>query len=157
MGFFLIRKNRISTIFDFTMNALQNRMISIATILLAAAVALGAFGAHILGEKISEADMAIFKTANFYHFIHALGILILAAFTKKLHSLPLVWSSFSMFLGILLFSGSLYFLALSEWILGERVNVLGLVTPAGGVAFIVGWLIPAFAVRKKLSNTNKVE
>src|SRR5688572_7894033 len=137
------------------MSALQNRLILIAGILLALAVVFGAFGAHLLEGRISDGDMANYRTANFYHFIHSLGILILASFTKKLHSLPLVWSSFSMFLGILLFCGSLYTMALSEMIFGERITVLGMFTPAGGLAFIAGWLIPAISVRNKINTTKK--
>src|SRR5688572_15131426 len=102
------------------MNALQNRMILVSGILLAFAVIFGAFGAHALEGRIDAADLAIYHTANQYHFIHALGILILSAFAKKIHSLPLVWASFCFFLGIVLFCGSLYTLALSELVFGER-------------------------------------
>lgn len=137
------------------MSALQNRMILGSGILLAAAVGLGAFGSHALEGRVDEADILIYKTANQYHFIHALGILILAAFVKKIHSQPLKWGALLLFAGIVLFSGSLYTLALSKALIGERLSFLGMVTPVGGVAFIVGWLIPALSLRKKLSSNYK--
>lgn len=124
-------------------------------ILLAAAVGLGAFGAHALEGRIDEADILLYKTANQYHFIHALGILLLASFVKKLHSQPIKWGALFLFGGIVLFSGSLYALALSKALLGERLSFLGMITPLGGLAFIVGWLIPAFSVRKKLHSNYK--
>ncbi|MHB1279420.1 MAG: DUF423 domain-containing protein [Bacteroidia bacterium] len=137
------------------MSALQNRMILGSGILLATAVGLGAFGAHILESRIDKADILLYKTANQYHFIHALGILVLASFVKKVHSQPLKWGALFLFGGILLFSGSLYLLALSQAIFGERLTILGMITPVGGAAFIVGWLIPAFSVRKKLNSNYK--
>ncbi|HCS20681.1 MAG TPA: DUF423 domain-containing protein [Bacteroidetes bacterium] len=137
------------------MSALQNRMILGSGILLAAAVGLGAFGAHALKGRIDEADILIYKTANHYHFIHALGILILASFVKKVHSQPLKWGALFLFAGIVLFSGSLYALALSKAIIGERLDFLGMVPPFGGLAFIIGWLIPALSVRKKLNSNYK--
>ena len=94
------------------------------------AVTLGAFGAHGL-EKVLKANEAveIWQTAAFYHFIHAVMLFVLAQ-REPLRRGP--WWSF--FIGILIFSGSLYLLAVTN------VRWLGAITPIGGVSFMVGWL-----------------
>jgi len=94
------------------------------------AVALGAFGAHGLKDLLARNGTgAIWEKAVFYHFIHAVMLFILATRTP-VQSGP--WLSF--FIGILIFSGSLYLLALTN------VRWWGAITPIGGVSFIVGWL-----------------
>ena len=93
------------------------------------AVVLGAFGAHGLKELLAQNGMAgVWEKAVFYHFIHAVMLFVLA--DRKPFS-PVAWWGF--LLGIILFSGSLYLLALTN------VRWLGAVTPFGGVSFIVGW------------------
>jgi uncharacterized membrane protein YgdD (TMEM256/DUF423 family) len=102
---------------------------------------LGAFGAHALRERLSTEMLNVWHTAVEYHFIHALGLLIVS--TLILHfptSNLLRWSGWLMFAGIVLFSGSLYALALT----GTRV--LGAITPFGGVLFIVAWALLTAAV-----------
>ncbi len=94
------------------------------------AVALGAFGAHGLKEVLARNETAgIWETAVFYHFIHTV-MLFLAAQGKPLRTGP--W--FSFLAGIVIFSGSLYLLAVTN------VRWLGAITPLGGVSFLVGWL-----------------
>lgn len=94
------------------------------------AVALGAFGAHGLKDLLTRnGTAAIWEKAVFYHFIHAVMLFVLAQ-RSTFHAGP--WYSF--FIGILIFSGSLYLLALTN------IRVLGAITPLGGVSFIVGWL-----------------
>jgi uncharacterized membrane protein YgdD (TMEM256/DUF423 family) len=105
----------------------------IAAVAGASGVALGAFGAHGLRSRLDEAALAIWHTAVLYHLIHALALLALVLFgraTGKSVTLPAQLFA----IGIVLFSGSLYLLALtgSRW--------LGPVTPLGGVAFLAGWL-----------------
>lgn len=93
------------------------------------AVALGAFGAHGLKEILLRHDaVAIWEKAVFYHFIHAVMLFVLAQ-CQPVRTGP--WMSF--FMGIVFFSGSLYLLAAT----GARW--LGMITPLGGVSFIVGW------------------
>lgn len=106
----------------------------IGATLLAAAVGLGAFGAHGLRGKLDAYSMDIYQKAVFYHFIHALGILVTPLLSKT-GADRVCWLLFA---GILLFSGSLYALAIS----GQRI--LGAVTPLGGVAFILAWLLLAW-------------
>lgn len=107
---------------------------------LALGVAAGAFGAHGLRGRIDDTLMSVYEKAVFYHFIHAIGLLVVPLFTR----LDLLSSSGTtrvcvlLLAGIFLFSGSLYALALSG------IRVLGAVTPFGGIAFIAGWALLAF-------------
>ena|SRR5690348_8854711 len=94
------------------------------------AVALGAFGAHALKPVLSRYDTAaIWQTAVFYHFIHAVMLFILGQ-RQPVPAGP--W--FSFLAGIFIFSGSLYLLAVTNqrW--------LGAITPFGGIGFLVGWI-----------------
>jgi uncharacterized membrane protein YgdD (TMEM256/DUF423 family) len=95
---------------------------------LALAVMLGAFGAHALRERLDAYSMGIYEKAVFYHFIHALGILIVSMRMRS------DWVCGLLCAGIVLFSGSLYLLAVTG------VRTWGAVTPFGGLAFIVGWV-----------------
>ena len=106
-----------------------------AAFLLALAVALGAFGAHSLRGRLDEYSIGVYEKAVFYHFVHALGILIVAALTRSasLSSIAQARVSRLLLLGICLFCGSLYALAVSG------IRILGAVTPLGGLAFIAGW------------------
>jgi uncharacterized membrane protein YgdD (TMEM256/DUF423 family) len=107
----------------------------IAAVLGLLAVALGAFGAHGLKSLLNQnGTAAIWEKAVFYHFIHAVMLFLLAQ-RSPVRAGP--W--FSFLAGIVLFSGSLYVLALTN------IKVLGAITPFGGVSFIVGWLWLAIA------------
>jgi uncharacterized membrane protein YgdD (TMEM256/DUF423 family) len=112
------------------------RWTAIACFLLATAVILGAFGAHGLKDRLDAYSLDVYQKAAFYHFIHALGILILGVLAAQ-SSLTLVsYQKIAalMCIGILLFSGSLYLLAITG------VKWLGAITPLGGTAFIIGWI-----------------
>ena len=99
------------------------------------AVALGAFGAHGLKGRLSPEMMAVFQTAVQYHFYHALALLGVAILMAQQPALPGLATSGVLFLiGLILFSGSLYLLALTG------VRWLGAITPIGGVALLIGWL-----------------
>jgi uncharacterized membrane protein YgdD (TMEM256/DUF423 family) len=112
----------------------------IGALLMAAGVATGAFGAHGLKDRLDAYSMGIWEKAVFYHFVHALGMLIVAALMRAgaLTQSAAGAISATLLAGIVLFSGSLYALALSG------VRVLGAVTPFGGVAFIAAWLMLAW-------------
>ena len=116
----------------------------IGAVLLALAVALGAFGAHGLKDKLDAYSMSIYEKAVFYQFIHALGILIVPLFAKAgaITEASATRIALVLFGGTLFFSGSLYALALSG------VRMLGAVTPIGGVCFIVGWSMLAWSLAK---------
>jgi uncharacterized membrane protein YgdD (TMEM256/DUF423 family) len=105
------------------------------------AVGLGAFGAHGLKDKLSADMLAVYRTGVDYHFYHALGLLALGMIAVHLPESDLVkWSGALMAAGIVLFSGSLYLLALT----GTRW--LGAITPLGGAAWIVAWALLAAAL-----------
>jgi uncharacterized membrane protein YgdD (TMEM256/DUF423 family) len=103
------------------------------------AVAAGAFGAHALKQRLGPEMLAVFETGARYQMYHALGLWAVAF--SLAHSRPANIAGWCMLAGIVLFSGSLYALALSGF------RPLGMVTPVGGVAFLVGWLLLAWAWR----------
>jgi uncharacterized membrane protein YgdD (TMEM256/DUF423 family) len=106
-----------------------------------AAVVLGAFGAHAVKERLAPELLAVYQTAVQYHFYHALGLLAVGLVANHLpESSVLKWSGGLMIAGIVLFSGSLYVLALSG------VRWLGAITPVGGAAFIAAWVCLVWAV-----------
>ena len=109
------------------------------------AVALGAFGAHGLEGKISEKYLELWKTGVQYQMFHAMGLFVIAFLLSKFpQSSLLTASGWIMFAGIVLFSGSLYVLSTSG------IKVLGAITPLGGVAFIVAWILIVVAAVKWL-------
>ena len=100
------------------------------------AVALGAFGAHALRARLSPDMLAVYRTAVEYQFWHALGLVVVGILVHLSPEVPMLrWSGWTMLAGILLFSGSLYALALSE------IRVLGAVTPIGGLCFLLAWAL----------------
>jgi uncharacterized membrane protein YgdD (TMEM256/DUF423 family) len=115
-------------------------------VLLALAVILGAFGAHGLQNRLDDYSRGVYEKAVFYHFLHAMGILVVAVLTRTGTFPEQAADTVCWFLlaGIVLFSGSLYVLAVS----GNRA--LGMITPFGGVAFIIGWLWLAWHLRRIL-------
>jgi uncharacterized membrane protein YgdD (TMEM256/DUF423 family) len=117
-----------------------------AAILLAIAVGTGAFGAHGLRGRLSDDSIRIWETAVFYHFIHALGILAVSILPRTGTFSPSSAGTVCaiLFIGIVIFSGSLYLLAVTG------VRILGAITPIGGVAFIVGWVLLAWWLRRIL-------
>lgn len=121
---------------------MQRKYVTVGAILMLIAVALGAFGAHVLEPIIGEKSIGTYETGVHYHMIHGIGI-ILAAFAAGLggEERKLLWANRLFLIGIILFSGSLYLLAITGW------KWLGPITPLGGVSFIVGWLMLALAVR----------
>lgn len=120
----------------------------------ALAVALGALGAHYLKDKmqaglISANALAGFETAVKYHLFHTLAMLMVLIMPKDNNS-KLLTRAYRLFLwGIVLFSGSLYFLCTRELFHAEWLKVLGPITPIGGVLMILGWLSIAWVGIKK--------
>lgn len=115
-----------------------------AALLAALAVILGAFGSHSF-KAILEANryIDVFETANQYHFYHALGLFFVGILVEKYPSNLLSLAATFFIIGMVLFSGSLYMLALSN------IRILGLVTPIGGLFFILGWILVFVSFRKK--------
>lgn len=99
------------------------------------AVAAGAFGAHALRARLTPNLLTVFETGARYQMYHALALLVVAWAVDRWGGGMMVWSGWSFVVGTVLFSGSLYALALTG------VRGFGAVTPLGGIAFLVGWLL----------------
>ncbi len=113
----------------------------IAAMLLFLGVALGAFGSHLLRDKLSPHDMEVYKTAVLYHFIHALGLFAVGWLSTQTSDAKIPIAGILFIVGIALFSGSLYALTLT----GARW--LGAVTPLGGLCFLAAWIFVFLAAK----------
>jgi uncharacterized membrane protein YgdD (TMEM256/DUF423 family) len=102
-------------------------------------VALGAFAAHGLKDRLSTEYLAIFHTGVMYQLVHTLALLAVALLAVQIPGRLMTWAGISFVVGIVLFSGSLYLLTLTG------VTRLGIITPFGGLAFLVGWLLLGMA------------
>src|SRR3954449_10174043 len=113
---------------------------AIGSILMALAVAAGAFGAHGLRGRLDAYSLSVYEKAVFYHFVHALGILCIAilARTNAITNSGANRTAGLLLVGVLVFSGSLYALSVTG------IRILGAITPIGGLSFIVGWLWLAY-------------
>ena len=113
------------------------------------AVALGAFGAHGL-EKITTDEKILhgFQTGVQYQMYHALGLLAIGILADKYKNNWISWAGRSFITGIILFSGSLYILTFLKIEDNSAVNIVGPVTPVGGLFFIAGWIFLLLAVLK---------
>ena len=116
--------------------------VAISALNLALAVALGAFGAHGLKTRATEAQIMWWQTATDYFFYHAIGLLILSLIPKIIPAISTKISFILLQLGILLFCGSLYLMALGF------PRLLGSITPLGGALMILGWLVLAWKAVK---------
>ncbi|TXL66593.1 DUF423 domain-containing protein [Cerasibacillus terrae] len=106
------------------------------------AVALGAFGAHGLEGKISDKAISIWEKAVNYQMFHTLALLVTGILAAKIEAASLTTAGWAFFIGIVLFSGSLYLYATTG------VKMLAMITPFGGVTFLVGWVCLGIAVTK---------
>ena len=120
-----------------------------AAVLGAVSVALGAFGAHGLRDKISADALNIYETAVKYQFYHVFALLAVGMLFQQFPGTALIWSGRLFLFGMLLFSGSLYALTFFKASGNTSMNWLGAVTPLGGLCFIGGWILMAAAVWKK--------
>lgn len=119
---------------------MERLFLGAAAISAAISVAAGAFGAHALKARLSPDLLSVFETGARYQMYHAIGLALAAwAASRAPGSAAPAWAGGLFLAGTLLFSGSLYALALTG------VRSLGAVTPFGGVAFIAGWLALALS------------
>ena len=109
-------------------------MLAVAGLLLALATVLGAFGAHALKAQLAPDRLQVYETAVRYHFFHALGLLGIGLTLRFVTTAPVRWAALLVLVGVVLFSGSLYALTFGA------PRPLGIVTPFGGLALIVGWI-----------------
>lgn len=112
-----------------------------AAIIAALSVILGAFAAHGLRDKVSDHAISTFETAVRYQFYHAFALFITAILYKDFRFKTVLSAGWFFIAGIILFSGSLYVLALLQAVVKPGYNWVGAITPLGGVAFIVGWIL----------------
>ena len=123
-----------------------NALMTFGALSAATSVVLGAFGAHALKGKLSISSQATFETAVHYQMTHSLGLLLVGVLMIVLGvKTPWLTAAWSFTVGIFLFPGSLYGLALLGW------RWLGPVTPVGGALFIVGWLALAYGLLTAVS------
>lgn len=129
----------------------HQNILTTAAFLGAAAVMIGAFGAHGLKDKISPQALLSFDTAVKYQFYHVFALLATGSFFAQTPAKQLSWAAWSFTIGILLFSGSIYYLSTREL---HNINIpaIGIVTPIGGLFFIAGWicLMMVFGKNKKI-------
>ncbi len=113
-------------------------IVATAGLLGALAVVLGAFGAHALRSVLDDKALAVWQTGVDYHFRHVLALLAVGLLVRAQATRTAAFAATAFVLGIALFSGSLYALALGA------PRFFGAITPLGGVAFIAGWLALAW-------------
>lgn len=118
-------------------------LIAIAAILMFIGVTAGAFGAHGLKQMLSADMLAVWQTAVTYQMVHGLGMLALGIMLQQQDNPLLRKAVWAMLAGVIIFSGSLYALALTG------VRILGAITPIGGVAFLAGWAMLAWAAIRR--------
>jgi uncharacterized membrane protein YgdD (TMEM256/DUF423 family) len=120
----------------------------------AIAVALGAFGAHGLKNELANGmitaeQLNAFDTGVKYQMYHTLALLLTVLLQGKLSEGSLKWMARFFIAGIILFSGSLYFLATRNLLGAPWLRLLGPVTPMGGFCFTIAWIIPVFTLLRK--------
>jgi uncharacterized membrane protein YgdD (TMEM256/DUF423 family) len=120
------------------------RFLVIGAVLAGCGVAAGAFGAHALKEILDAPMLQVFETATRYVMYHAFGLCIVSWAIDRYPGQGIAKSGWFFLLGILLFSGSLYVVSLAG------IRWMGAVTPIGGLAFMVGWILLAWGVAREV-------
>lgn len=125
---------------------MSTRFVIIGALMGFLAVAAGAFGAHGLRETLSEQDLTIYQTAVTYQMYHALALILYGLLARGWQDAP-SWPGLALLAGIVIFSGSLYLLVFTG------VRKWGMVTPIGGLAFLIGWAGIAYAAWQAARST----
>lgn len=125
---------------DMTGRSSAQRFLALGSILAGLGVAAGAFGAHALKDILDPPMLQVFETATRYVMYHAFGLCIVSWAIDRYPEQRLEKSGWLFLIGILLFSGSLYVVSLAG------IRWMGAVTPIGGLAFMIGWLLLAWGV-----------
>ncbi|MBA2561692.1 MAG: DUF423 domain-containing protein [Chitinophagaceae bacterium] len=123
--------------------------IKTAILLGALSVALGAFAAHALKQQVSDHAVNIFETGVRYQFYHVFALLAAGILYKEFPNRFISWAGILFIAGIILFSGSLYWLMYIKGAVTPGYNWVGAITPLGGVAFILGWIFLFIGCFKK--------
>ena len=117
---------------------MNNSWIFLGSISCALCVIIGAFGAHGLKDILTEYGKDVYEKGNLYHFFHSIALIVNGLLAENFNHLNFNFSGYLFLLGIILFSGTLYALAITD------IKILGAITPIGGICFIVGWTYIAF-------------
>jgi uncharacterized membrane protein YgdD (TMEM256/DUF423 family) len=125
---------------------MHKSFLSIAAVLGALSVALGAFAAHGLRDKVPPETVVIFETAVRYQFYHVFGLLFIGMLSEKLSSKWLLWAGNCFIMGIVFFCGSLYTMTALKATEMAPIKMVGIATPVGGVFFIAGWVFLGIAL-----------
>ena len=138
---------------------MQRTFFKIAAIIAMTSVILGAFGAHALKEHISEQSLASFQTATTYMINHALALFIVGMMYRHYKKKSIIWSGNFFVLGIIMFSGSIYLSIVLQYLGYDKLTIVNIITPVGGLMFILGWLmlfisIPTREVQQKASQSD---
>jgi uncharacterized membrane protein YgdD (TMEM256/DUF423 family) len=128
---------------------MNRNFLSVAALLGALSVALGAFAAHKLKTMVGPETVAIFETGVRYQFYHVFALLFVAFLSEKIHNKWMIWAGNCFIMGIVFFCGSLY--ALTALTIAENTHrtLAGIATPIGGVFFIAGWVFLYLGVKAR--------
>jgi uncharacterized membrane protein YgdD (TMEM256/DUF423 family) len=113
----------------------------IAAVLGALSVVLGAFAAHGLKKIVPADSITTFETGVRYQFYHTFALLAVGLLLEKFQGQSLVWAGYFFISGIILFSGSLYLLTILKSTENVGVSRIGIITPIGGLLFVIGWIL----------------
>jgi uncharacterized membrane protein YgdD (TMEM256/DUF423 family) len=119
--------------------AMSNVLIGLGALSAFVSVGAGAFGAHALKQALTADMLTVYHTAVDYQFIHSIGLIMIGALQRQSPRRAHVVAAWTMFAGIIIFSGSLYVLSISG------IRWLGMITPIGGVGLLAAWLILAIS------------
>jgi uncharacterized membrane protein YgdD (TMEM256/DUF423 family) len=138
---------------------MQRTFFRTAAILAMFSVILGAFGAHVLKEYLTEQSLDSFQTATTYMMNHAIALFIVGKMYRHYKKKTMVWAGNFFVMGIIMFSGSIYLSILLKFLGYEKLTLVNLITPVGGLMFILGWLmlfisIPTREVQQKASQSD---
>ncbi len=126
------------------LNKNSKKFLAISSLMMALAIALGAFGAHGLKTIVTDSMLVVYKTGVDYHFYNTLGLFAVSfMITLKPESKKLVISAWMIIIGMIIFSFSLYLLVFLN------LPILGAITPIGGSLLIIAWLIVAYSIIKE--------
>jgi uncharacterized membrane protein YgdD (TMEM256/DUF423 family) len=138
---------------------MQRTFFRTAAILAMFSVILGAFGAHVLKEYLTEQSLDSFQTATTYMMNHAIALFIVGKMYRHYKKKTMVWAGNFFVMGIIMFSGSIYLSIVLKFLGYEKLTFVNLITPVGGLMFILGWLmlfisIPTREVQQKASQSD---
>ena len=128
---------------------MQKIFLILGSILAGLGVALGAFGAHGLKKLVPPETVSSYQTGVQYQMYHAFALLIVGMLADRLPRNLINWSGAFFVLGIVLFSGSLYLLSSLKAMNKVGVSGIGIITPIGGLMFLVGWILLLVAIIRK--------